>query len=132
MTHCVVRGCEWFRNKPFVKYFNFPIKPDQQKSWLEAARRPNLKPKYKADGLCQFHFDQDDLIIYYNDKKKKPLLKKNNNIQPQFFPWNFAYGPQQNLDDMTDLGNSAYYPKTSYDQNEVSICIKFFGKVSFE
>lgn len=128
MTHCVVKGCQWFKNKPYVKFFNFPTKADEQKSWLSAAKRPSLIPKYKADGLCQFHFDQDDLIIYHNDKKKKPRLKKKDRINPQYFHWNFAYrGPEEKFDDMTDLGNLAYYPQTSYNKSEASLFMKFIA-----
>lgn len=125
MTHCVVKACSWYKNKPYVKFFNFPVENEEQKIWLEAARRTNLKPLYKTDGICQFHFDQKDLIIY-SDKKKKPRLKKGHKliIRPKFFPWNFDYvGSQAELQSMEDLGNSSYYPHSNQNTCEVSIIL---------
>lgn len=120
MTHCVVRDCTWYKNKPFVKFFNFPMDEDRKKSWLDVAKRQFLCPKYAADGLCQFHFHENDLIIY-NNKKIKPRLKQKCDIKPRYFHWNFDYGTQARFDDMENLGNLSYYPTADYDnKNQVN------------
>lgn len=109
------------KNKPYVKFFTIPKNEKQQKLWLEACDRPTLKPKYKEDGLCQFHFHEKDLVIE-NDPKKKPRLRRDSTIKPVFFHWNFDYsGTEGILHEMKDLGNLSYYPHTCYDDLHVSV-----------
>lgn len=112
MTSCVVKNCQLYKNKPWVKFFTIPKDPVRRKQWLELAQVPNLRPQYGCEGLCEFHFKKDDLVTYIDKrtKRQRVRLKKTTSVAPCYFPWNQSFETEEFIERL----NSEINPKVSF------------------